>query len=103
MTELDKKVAELRLDEDFADCSEDELIEVARMELGAKAMKLVVSGDKRDRKTRTPKEDIEKTKIIEKILVSLKDLGYEPKQTKQGEIEIDNLSIKIIRHRKVQG
>ena len=47
MNDLEKIVADLRKDAEFSDCSEEELIEIAKMELKAKTdVRTVVEGDR---------------------------------------------------------
>lgn len=102
MTDIEKIMAELRKDKDFADCTEDELREIAQMEVGTKeGARLIATGDKRDRKPRTPKEDEEKLSLAETVLRALKPDYPTAAIIKQGEIELnEDLTIKIIRHRK---
>lgn len=102
MAELEKILAELRKDAEFADCSDEELLEVAKMELNAKTdVRTVVEGDKRERKKRTPKDDEVKIALAELIKQALTPQYPTTAIIKQGEIKVtDNISIKIIRHRK---
>ena len=102
MTDLNKILAELRKDAEFVDCSEEELLEIAKMELNAKIdVRTVVEGDKRERKKRTPKDDDEKIALAELIKQALTPQYPTTAIIKQGEIKVtDDISIKIIRHRK---
>ena len=102
MAELEKILADLRKDADFADCSEEELIEIAKMELNAKTdVRNVVEGDKRERKKRTPKDDTEKIALAELIKQALTPQYPTTEIIKQGEIKVtDDITIKIVRHRK---
>jgi len=101
MAELEKILAGLRKDAEFSDCSEEELIEIAKMELNAKTdVRTVVEGDKRERKPRTPKDDNEKIALAEVIKQALSPQYPTTAIIKQGEIKVTNdITIKIIRHR----
>lgn len=102
MTDIEKIMAELRKDKEFADCTEDELREIAQMEVGTKeSARLIATGDKRDRKPRTPKEDEEKLSLAETIKTAVIEKYPDTAIVKQGEIQLNKeLTIKIIRHRK---
>lgn len=78
-------------------CTRADAEEVAEMEL--KSDRHYVSGDKRNRKPRTVKEDSEKLNIQKIIVSALNENGYATEVIKQGEMTADGLTIKIIRHR----
>ena len=78
------------------------MLEIAKMELNANIdVRTVVEGDKRERKKRTPKDDDEKIALAELIKQALTPQYPTTAIIKQGEIKVtDDISIKIIRHRK---
>lgn len=98
---LQKILDNLRKDPDFADCTEEELLEVAQMELGAKDVKMYVSDveNVKTKKPRTVKISDEKTELFTEILENLQEIYKENvkilKENKLISVKINDLTFKI--------
>lgn len=99
--ELQKIYDSLRKDKDFADLSDNEILEMAEMELKAKGIKNYVSSDEKmakEKKPRTHKTSDAKIELFEDILTFLQNT-YEDvrilKENKLIEVIFDEKTFKI--------
>ena len=100
--ELEKIFNALKKDKDFADCTDEELLEVAKMELKSKDVKMYVAKEvtkDKPKKPRTVKISDEKKAVFHDILANLQSIYGEKveilKENKLISLEINGRKFKI--------
>lgn len=103
---IEQIVAELKKDKDFADLPEEELIEMAEMELAESKNKHYTDTEKsKEKGKREIKPDETKVKMISAIAECLKDTNFECLTIKNVQREItfvygnENYSLTLTKHR----
>lgn len=104
---IEEIIAELKKDKDFADLPEDELLEMAKMELGSNEIKNYTTTEKtKEKGKREVKLDEVKVRMIKAIAECIADTDFEELTIANPQREItftfhnENYSLTLTKHRK---